>query len=86
MKFKMFGFVVVGFLVVGVVVVDSCLDVVLDCGKLFCFGYNGFFFGFVEVDDKGNWKGMDIDLCKGLVVFLFGKFEGNLEIVFIFWV
>lgn len=61
------------------------LTKVLDRGTLLCTGHNGSFQGFAEVDDQGNWTGLDIDLCKGLASGLFGTHEGNLEIVPISW-
>lgn len=63
----------------------SRLDTVLERGSLLCSGHNGSYLGFAEVDDNGNWKGLDIDLCRGLAAGLFGKSEGNLEIVPISW-
>ncbi|WP_193369684.1 transporter substrate-binding domain-containing protein [Pelagibius marinus] len=64
---------------------DSRLTTVLERGSLLCSGHNGSFLGFAEVDDKGNWKGVDIDLCRALAAGLFGKSEGHLEIVPISW-
>lgn len=42
------------------------LDVVKSRGSLKCSGHNGSFLGFAEVDDKGQWKGLDIELCRAL--------------------
>ncbi len=67
------------------VAADSRLNTVLDRGSLLCSGHNGSFQGFAEVDDRGNWKGVDIDLCRALAAGLFGTSEGNLEIVPISW-
>ncbi len=64
---------------------DSRLNTVLERGSLLCSGHNGSFLGFAEVDDQGNWRGVDIDLCKALAAGLFGSSEGNLEIVPISW-
>lgn len=64
---------------------DSRVNTVLDRGKLLCSGHNGSFLGFAEVDNKGAWKGVDIDLCRALAAGMFGKSEGNLEIVPISW-
>lgn len=61
------------------------LTKVLERGNLLCTGHNGSFQGFAEVSDQGDWKGLDIDLCKGLSSALFGTYEGNLEIVPISW-
>ena len=38
------------------------LETVKARGNLLCTGHDGSYLGFAEVDDKGNWKGMDIDL------------------------
>lgn len=64
---------------------DSRLGTVLERGSLLCSGHNGSFLGFAEVDDKGTWKGVDIDLCRALAAGLFGTSKGNLEIVPISW-
>ncbi|KIC20087.1 transporter substrate-binding domain-containing protein [Leisingera sp. ANG-Vp] len=64
---------------------DTRLSTVLERGSLLCSGHNGSFLGFAEVDDQGNWKGVDIDLCKALAAGLFGQSDGNLEIVPISW-
>ena len=64
---------------------ESRLKTVLDRGSLLCSGHNGSFLGFAEVDDKGVWKGVDIDMCRALASGLFGTHEGNLEIVPISW-
>jgi general L-amino acid transport system substrate-binding protein len=64
---------------------DSRLDTVKQRGALKCSGHNGSFLGFAEVDDKGAWKGLDIELCRALSAALFGKPEGHLEIVPISW-
>ncbi|CAM3720061.1 transporter substrate-binding domain-containing protein (plasmid) [Agrobacterium radiobacter] len=61
------------------------LDVVKSRGSLKCSGHNGSFLGFAEVDDKGQWKGLDIELCRALSAGIFGKSEGHLEIVPIDW-
>jgi len=63
----------------------SRLNTVLERGSLLCSGHNGSFLGFAEVDDVGNWKGVDIDLCKALAAGMFGTSEDNLEIVPISW-
>lgn len=64
---------------------ESRLKTVLDRGSLLCSGHNGSFLGFAEVDDKGVWKGVDIDMCRALASGLFGTYEGHLEIVPISW-
>jgi len=64
---------------------DSRLNAVLDRGKLLCSGHNGSFLGFAEVDDQGEWKGVDIDLCRALAAGLFGDYKDHLDIVPISW-
>ncbi|MDL2403745.1 amino acid ABC transporter substrate-binding protein [Rhizobium mayense] len=41
-------------------------------GHLACTGHNGSFEGFAEVDDKGNWKGFDVDYCRAVATAVFG--------------
>lgn len=69
----------------GAVEAQSRLDTVMDRGTLLCSGHNGSYLGFAEVDDQGNWRGFDIDFCRGLTAALFGKSEGHLDIVPISW-
>lgn len=53
-------------------------------GVLNCTGHDGSYLGFAEVDDKGNWKGMDIDLCRAVATAVFGD-PAKLKIVPISW-
>ncbi|WP_192243521.1 amino acid ABC transporter substrate-binding protein [Mesorhizobium silamurunense] len=53
-------------------------------GVLNCTGHDGSYLGFAEVDDKGNWKGMDIDLCKAVATAVFGD-PAKLKVVPISW-
>jgi general L-amino acid transport system substrate-binding protein len=39
---------------------------------LLCSGHNGSYLGFVEVNDRNEWKGLDIDLCSALTVAILG--------------
>jgi general L-amino acid transport system substrate-binding protein len=41
-------------------------------GKLLCSAPAGGYLGFYEVDDKGQWKGLEADLCRGVSIALFG--------------
>lgn len=41
-------------------------------GKMLCSGHNGSYFGFVEVNDKNEWKGLDIDLCRAMTTAILG--------------
>lgn len=43
-----------------------------DRGSMLCSGHNGSYFGFVEVNDKNEWKGLDIDLCHAVTTAILG--------------
>lgn len=60
------------------------LKTVKERGTLQCSGHNGSYLGFAEVDDQGNWKGMDIDLCRAVAAATLGDVE-KLNIVPISW-
>jgi general L-amino acid transport system substrate-binding protein len=60
------------------------LETVKARGMLQCTGHDGSYLGFAEVDDKGNWKGMDIDLCRAVATAIFGD-PKKLKIVPISW-
>ena len=60
------------------------LEAVKARGMLNCTGHDGSYLGFAEVDDKGNWKGMDIDLCRAVATAVFGD-PAKLKIVPISW-
>ncbi|GGF44033.1 ABC transporter substrate-binding protein [Aliidongia dinghuensis] len=60
------------------------LDAVKSRGVLQCTGHDGSYLGFAEVDAKGNWKGMDIDLCRAMATAVFGD-PSKLKIVPISW-
>ncbi|SCK20065.1 general L-amino acid transport system substrate-binding protein [Variovorax sp. HW608] len=53
----------------------SALDAIKERGNLRCSAHNGSFAGFFEVDDKGNWKGFDIQFCKALATAILGSPE-----------
>ncbi|MGX9356739.1 amino acid ABC transporter substrate-binding protein [Roseobacteraceae bacterium S113] len=55
-----------------------------DRGTLLCSGHNGSYFGFVEVNDKNEWKGLDIDLCRALTTAILGDPDAN-QIVPLSW-
>lgn len=61
------------------------LAAVKERGKLLCTGHNGSYLGMTELDDKGNWKGIDIDLCRSLATAIFGSDKGHLDIVPLSW-
>lgn len=60
------------------------LETVKARGVLNCTGHDGSYLGFAEVDDKGNWKGMDIDLCRAVAAAVLGD-PAKLKIVPISW-
>jgi general L-amino acid transport system substrate-binding protein len=60
------------------------LKTVKERGTLLCTGHNGTYLGFAEVDDKGRWKGFDIELCHALATAIFGDPE-QLKIVPVSW-
>jgi len=41
-------------------------------GAMLCSGHNGSYFGFVEVNDRNEWKGLDIDICRALTTAILG--------------
>ena len=43
-----------------------------DRGSMLCSGHNGSYFGFVEVNDKNEWKGLDIDICRAMTTAILG--------------
>lgn len=51
----------------------SALEAIKARGTLRCSAHNGSFPGFFEVDDKGNWKGFDIQFCKALATAVLGS-------------
>jgi general L-amino acid transport system substrate-binding protein len=58
---------------------ESTLDIVKKRGYLTCVIGNSFV-GFYTVDEKGQWSGMDIDICRSVAAAVFGdkdkvKFE-----------
>ena len=60
------------------------LETVKARGVLNCTGHDGSYLGFAEVDDKGNWKGIDIDLCRAVATAVLGD-PAKLKIVPISW-
>lgn len=53
-------------------------------GTMLCSGHNGSYFGFVEVNDNNEWKGLDIDLCRALTTAILGDPDKN-QIVPLSW-
>lgn len=50
---------------------QSTLDTVKERGFINCIIGNSFV-GFYTVDEKGDWSGMDIDICRGVAAAVFG--------------
>ena len=48
------------------------LKTVQERGNFLCTGHDGSYLGFAEVDDTGNWKGIDIELCRAVATAIFG--------------
>lgn len=53
-------------------------------GQLNCPGDIGSYLGFAEVDDRGVWRGLDIELCRAMATAIFGD-PGAANIVPIDW-
>lgn len=62
-----------GIVPVGAQVSSPTLDTIQKRGTLLCPGHNGSNPGFAEVDDKGNWRGFDVDLCRALATAILGS-------------
>jgi general L-amino acid transport system substrate-binding protein len=60
------------------------LEAVKTRGTLQCTGHDGSYLGFAEVDSQGNWKGIDIDLCRAVATAVLGE-PAKLKIVPISW-
>lgn len=62
----------------------TTLETVKARGELNCTGHDGSYLGFAELDDTGNWKGIDIDLCRAVATAIFGD-PSKLKIIPISW-
>jgi general L-amino acid transport system substrate-binding protein len=63
---------------------SATVQQIMDRGTMLCSGHNGSYFGFVEVNDKNEWKGLDIDLCRALTTAILGDPNAN-QIVPLSW-
>lgn len=63
---------------------SATVQQIMDRGTLLCSGHNGSYFGFVEVNDQNEWKGLDIDLCRALTTAILGDPNAN-QIVPLSW-
>ena len=48
------------------------LKTVKERGNFLCTGHDGSYLGFAEVDDQGEWQGIDIELCRAVATAIFG--------------
>ncbi|SDE93733.1 general L-amino acid transport system substrate-binding protein [Paracoccus isoporae] len=60
------------------------LAAVKERGNLLCTGHDGSYLGFAEVDDQGEWQGMDIELCRAVTTAIFGD-PSHLTVIPISW-
>lgn len=51
---------------------SATVEQIVERGTMLCSGHNGSYFGFVEVNDRNEWKGLDIDLCRALTTAILG--------------
>ena len=83
-------FTAVAFVVASFISAQSALaqsptvQQIVERGTMLCSGHNGSYFGFVEVNDKNEWKGLDIDLCRALTTAILGDPDAN-QIVPLSW-
>ncbi len=63
---------------------SATVQQIMDRGSMLCSGHNGSYFGFVEVNDQNEWKGLDIDLCRALTAAILGDPDAN-QIVPLSW-
>jgi general L-amino acid transport system substrate-binding protein len=68
----------------GALAKSPTVEAIKDRGTLLCSGHNGSYFGFVEVNDKNEWKGLDIDLCRALTTAVLGD-PSKAQIVPLSW-
>ncbi|UYV38078.1 transporter substrate-binding domain-containing protein [Rhodobacteraceae bacterium D3-12] len=53
-------------------------------GHLLCPSHVGTYKGFAEVDDKGEWQGLDIELCRAVATMMLGD-KTKVELVPLSW-
>ncbi|MEM6748829.1 MAG: amino acid ABC transporter substrate-binding protein [Pseudomonadota bacterium] len=63
---------------------SATVQQIVDRGELLCSGHNGSYFGFVEVNDQNEWRGLDIDLCRALATAVLGDPEA-VQIIPLSW-
>lgn len=63
---------------------SQTVKTIQDRGTMLCSGHNGSYFGFVEVNDKNEWKGLDIDLCRAVATTILGDAD-KVKIIPLSW-
>jgi len=63
----------------------ATLQSVKNRGVLNCPGHNVPYLGFAEVDDRGEWKGLDIELCRAMATAIFND-QTRINIIPMSWV
>lgn len=78
MKKMSFKFLITAMVLGGLLIVplqasatQSTLDIAKERGFINCIIGNSFV-GFYTIDEKGDWSGMDIDICRGVAAAVFG--------------
>jgi general L-amino acid transport system substrate-binding protein len=74
LKFRLVGVAMVGFLAVGGAMAGETLDAVKARGAI-QVGVNGALFGFGMPDEKGVWRGLDVDTARAVAAAVFGDAE-----------
>ena len=63
---------------------SATIKMIEERGTMLCSGHNGSYFGFVEVNDKNEWRGLDIDLCRAMTTAILGD-PNKVQIVPMSW-
>ncbi len=63
---------------------SATIKMIEERGTMLCSGHNGSYFGFVEVNDKNEWRGLDIDLCRAMTTAILGD-PNKVQIVPLSW-
>ncbi|MBE0618463.1 MAG: amino acid ABC transporter substrate-binding protein, partial [Proteobacteria bacterium] len=70
-RMRILSILVLSIAVAGAVQAGETLDAVRKKGFI-QVGVNGSLFGFGMPDDKGEWKGLDVDTARAIAVAVFG--------------
>lgn len=72
MKHALAAIAVAGFATAAQADNGDTLRTVQERGNFLCTGHDGSYLGFAEVDDQGQWQGIDIELCRAVATAIFG--------------